>query len=67
MATFVNVNDLNLDLYGDLIRFFRELKITLGPSGVNATLRHHPKIKQFLIDYQKSYLKSIEEKMTLDD
>ena len=62
----INVCDLNLDLYKDILQLLRDVKLTQGPSAVTATLQRHKSIKRFLFDYQKENIKNLEDKMTLD-
>lgn len=52
-------------LYEYIIRLLSDLKLTLGPEGLSATLRRHKKIFNWLIEYQSSELKIIED--NLDD
>lgn len=61
------VSDFNVELYSDIVKLLRELKLTLGPQGLSATLSRHKVLKRFMIEYQTEYLKNLEDKITLDD
>lgn len=47
-------------LYEDSIQLLKEVKLTESPRGVENTLRNHPKVKQFIKNYQKKLLKDLE-------
>lgn len=47
-------------LYCDSLLFLQDLKVVLGPDGVNATLARHKDFKKFLLDYQRRRLEYFE-------
>lgn len=63
----IEINDRTENLYNDILELLRDLKVTQGPMAVNSTLSRHKDIKEFLIEYQKSKLTDIQDKMTLDN
>lgn len=44
------------ELYCNLINLCEEIKTVLGPQGLDATLRRHKKIREFLLSYQSDSL-----------
>lgn len=46
--------------YHRLARFFKNMKAIHGPDFVNATLSRHVKLRQALLDYEKTYIIDLE-------
>lgn len=54
----IRINDK--EIYEQLMNLLTDVKLVHSPEGLASTLRRHPKIKQFLTDYQKREIIDIE-------
>ena len=59
----IELNDDKDLLYYDIIQLLREIRITLSPADLKATLNRHKAIMAFLLDYQKCSLKELEDRI----
>lgn len=59
------INDSTEQVYNDLISLLVDVKLTQGPMGVNSTLRRHPSIKQFILQYQTEIISRLEKDVKL--
>lgn len=50
-------------LYNSLVALLRDIKLTLGPSGLDATLRRHKDIREFLKSYQTDEIQALESQL----
>lgn len=58
---------INSIQYHRLARFFKNMKAIHGPDFVNATLSRHSKLKQALLDYEKTYIIDLEGEILFGD
>ena len=54
----------DLALYNSIIALLRDVKLTYGGEGLNATLKRHKKLMLFLQKYQKRSIVDLESKIT---
>lgn len=53
-------NNYSDEVYVSCMKILRDIKLLYGPSYVTGTLRHHPSLRSFLVEYQANLLDSIE-------
>ena len=54
----------DMALYNSIISLLRDVKLTYGGEGLNATLKRHKKLMLFLQKYQKRSIIDLEGKIT---
>lgn len=54
----------DMALYNSIIALLRDVKLTYGGEGLNATLKRHKKLLLFLQKYQKRCIVDLEGKIT---
>lgn len=64
LENFSDQEMLDTCLYKSIIELLNEVKLIHSPEGLNQTLRRHPRVKLFLIDYQKRYIIDLESKIS---
>lgn len=64
LENFSDQEMLDTCLYKSIIELLNEVKLIHSPEGLNQTLRRHPRVKMFLIDYQKRYIIDLESKIS---
>lgn len=64
LENFSDQEILDTALYKSIIDLLQEVKLIHSPEGLNNTLRRHPRIKLFLIEYQKRYIIDLESKIS---
>lgn len=56
-------SDKNYPRYLDIVEMLEHIKIVWGPVALNGTLKKHPKIANFVRDYQKQLIDEIEQEL----